>query len=51
LTPVVEVSFAPALDPSARALTLEFPSPFDDESVILDNRALEVRRFCMIVDE
>jgi hypothetical protein len=34
LTSVVEVSFAPALDPSARALTLEFPSPFDDESVI-----------------
>jgi hypothetical protein len=30
----VAVSFAPALDPSARALTLEFPSPFNDESVV-----------------
>jgi hypothetical protein len=33
-TSAVEVSFGPALDPNARALTLELPSPFDDESVI-----------------
>jgi hypothetical protein len=33
-TSVVEVSFAPALNPRVNALTLEFPSPFDDESVI-----------------
>jgi hypothetical protein len=33
-TSVVEVSSAPALNPRANALTLEFPSPFDDQSVI-----------------
>lgn len=33
-TSAVEVTFAPALDPNARALTLELPSPFNDESVI-----------------
>jgi hypothetical protein len=33
-TSVVEVSSAPALNPRANALTLEFPSPFDDQGVI-----------------